>query len=233
MTRSASSQMLDILVENEIQPYYAIEMLFDGSGATGSGDGAVRLWTGFGDKTIDGNVYTGSGNLLNIDGIDEVADLSAKGVTVTLSGISSAIVSAALQEPYQGRIARIYFGVNKYVVNVDEGANANYAANSVTPDLVLDFISEYYSSNEVQLAETLSTYAFELFSGLMDVMSINQSGDTATIQLTIESKLITLQKPNIRRYTSENHKLRHSTDTFFDFVSSLQDKEIAWGRTID
>jgi hypothetical protein len=53
-----------------------------------------------------------------------------------------------------------------------------------------------------------------------------------TITVAIENKLVTLQRPNIRRYTSANHKLRHPTDTFFDFVQALQDKEIAWGRTV-
>lgn len=72
----------------------------------------------------------------------------------------------------------------------------------------------------------------EVFAGLMDVMTIQHSAQTATISLSIESKLVVMQRPNMRRYTSANHKLRHPGDTFFDFVQALQDKEIAWGRTI-
>ena len=100
------------------------------------------------------------------------------------------MISLALQEPYQGRTARVLFGV--------AGVNDHV----------------------------------EIFSGLMDVMTIQEDGSTATIELTVESKMVTLQRPNIRRYTSENHKLRYPSDTFFDFVEQLQDKEIAWGRSI-
>lgn len=187
MTKAITTALLNALNVEVAQPFYAVEMLFDG--------GAVRLWTGYGDRTIDGQTYLGSGNLLAISDLEEAADLSAKGATVTLSGISSSIISMALQEPYQGRRARILLG-----------------------DATLD---------------TSTTNFLEVFSGYMDVMTISHSGDKANVQLSIESKLISLQRPNIRRYTSENHKLRNPTDTFFDWVTELQDKEVAWGRKVN
>jgi len=125
---------------------------------------------------------------LNIDGIAEVADLNASGITISLSGISSGVISLALQENYQGRVAKVYFGV--------EGVSG----------------------------------VVEVFSGFMDVMTIQHSGEKMNVTLSIESKLVTLQRPNIRRYTSANHKLRNPGDTFFDYVAKLQDKEIVWGR---
>lgn len=182
MSRSIPAAILTALAQETVEPFYAVEMNFDA--------GAVRLWTGYGDRTIDGQTYTGSGNLLGITGIEEAADLSAKGITLSLSGIDTSIVSLALQEPYQGRTARVLFGV--------AGVNDHV----------------------------------EVFSGLMDVMTIQEDGSTATIELTVESKLVTLQRPNVRRYTSESHKLRYPSDTFFDFVEQLQDKEVAWGRSI-
>lgn len=180
MSRTLPAGMSAALAGGSVTLYYAVEMLFD--------SGAIRLWTGYSDKTINSQTYTGAGTLLNIDGIAEVADLNAAGITVALSGISSGVISLALQENYQGRVARVYFGV--------EGVDG----------------------------------AVEVFSGFMDVMTIQHSGDKLNVTLSIESKLVTLQRPNIRRYTSANHKLRYAGDTFFDYVTELQDREIVWGR---
>lgn len=180
MSRTLPAGMAAALAGESVTLFYAVELLFD--------SGAVRIWTGFGDKTINSETYTGAGYLLNIDGIAEVADLTASGITITLSGISSSIISLALQENYQGRVARVYFGV--------EGVSG----------------------------------ALEVFSGFMDVMTIEHSGESMRVTLSVESKLVTLQRPNTRRYTSANHKIRYPSDTFFDHVTKLQDKEIVWGR---
>lgn len=180
MSRIVPSSILTALSQPEVQPFYAIEFSFD--------SGTIRLWTGYGDRTISGQTYTGSGSLLTISGMEEVADMSAKSTTVTLSGIPAELVSLALQEPYQNRPCRILFGV----------------ANST--DIV------------------------ESFSGFMDKMTIEDSGDSASISMVIESKWVKLDRVNIRRYTSESQKSRYPNDTFFDYVSDLQDKEILWGR---
>lgn len=196
MSRSIPAELLTALTQDAIEPYYAVELLFDDEDGTSSSEAgyasnrAIRLWTGFGDRTIGGNTYVGTGSLLQISGLEEVADLSAKGASVTLSGISSSIMSLALQEPYQGRAANILMG-------------------------------------EASVASTITT-----FGGIIDEMPINDDATSVTINLTIESKMISLQRNNVRRYTSANHKLRHPTDTFFDWVTQLADMEIVWGRTI-
>ena len=71
---------------------------------------------------------------------------------------------------------------------------------------------------------------FTLFDGQMDKMNIQDSGDTANVTITCESKLISLQNPKIRRYTLEDQKLDFPNDKGFEFIPSLQDKVITWGR---
>jgi hypothetical protein len=61
-------------------------------------------------------------------------------------------------------------------------------------------------------------------------MQIEDSGETSTITLTIESKLVELNRARVRRYTHESHQSRHPNDTFFSFVADLQDKPVVWGR---
>jgi hypothetical protein len=181
MTRSTPASLLTALSQPEVQPFYAVEMDFDTA--------PVRFWTGYGDRTISGETYLGSGNLLSISGLDEVNDLSAKSITLQLSGMPTSLVSLALQEPYQNRECKVYFGT------------------------------------------TDTSAPIEVFSGLMNVMTIEDSGETSVISLTVESKLIRLEKASNWRYTEGSHKARYSSDTFFNYVSDLQDKTLVWGRT--
>ena len=180
MSRTVPAAILTALAQPEVQPFYAVEAQFTG--------GTVRLWTGYGDRTIEGNTYTGAGSLLSISGLDEVADLSAKSITVTLSGLDETVLALALAEPYQRRKLRVLFGV---------------VGNSAS---------------------------VELFAGQMNTMTIEDSGETSTVSILVDSKLVELERASNRRYTSESQKSRHSGDTFFDYVAKLQDKQLVWGR---
>ena len=180
MSRTVPSDLLAALSEPNVHPFYAVDLDFDSA--------PIRFWTGYGDRTILGNSFIGTGNLLNISGLEEVSDLSAKGITLTLSGVPSSLVSLALGEPYQRRKCIVYFGTTDTVAPV------------------------------------------EAFSGLMNTMTIEDSGESSTIRLSVESKLIRLQKASNRRYTEENHTARHPGDTFFSYVTGLQNKDVLWGR---
>ena len=180
MSRTVSAAILTALAQPEVQPFYAIEFNFDTA--------PVYFWTGYGNREIGGNTYLGTGNLLSLGGLEEAADLSAKSVTITLSGVPSDIVSLALSEPYQRRTCRILFGVQ----NVDA--------------------------------------IVEVFSGVMNTMTIQDGGETSSIELLVESKLVELERAKIRRYTHESQQARYPNDTFFSYVAALQDRDVIWGR---
>lgn len=69
-----------------------------------------------------------------------------------------------------------------------------------------------------------------MFSGFMDVMTIADAGETSTINVTAENKLIAFQTTAVRRYTAEDQKIDHPADKGFEFVAKIQEKEIVWGR---
>lgn len=69
-----------------------------------------------------------------------------------------------------------------------------------------------------------------VFEGKLDVPIIEEDGDTATIAIAYESRLIDLQKPRESRYTNEDHQRVYPGDLGFEFVPSLQEKTINWGR---
>lgn len=181
MRDNFSTSLNEKFLSNAVELFVAVELMLD--------TGALRLWSGIGDKTISGNVYTGTGSLLGVSGIEETDDLSSPGATITLNGVDSALVSLAIQEPYQNRDCRILLGSGD------------------------DF--------------------FEIFSGFMDVMTIEDSGETCVISLSVESRLIILDRIVPLRYTQETQNSRYPGDTFFSTVASLQDKKVEWNMGED
>jgi hypothetical protein len=64
----------------------------------------------------------------------------------------------------------------------------------------------------------------------MDVMSINDDGQNATIGMTAENKLVDFRRPREVRYTDEEQKNLYPLDKGLEFVNSIQEKEIYWGN---
>jgi len=69
-----------------------------------------------------------------------------------------------------------------------------------------------------------------IFAGFMDTMTIAESGETSTISIACENKLIAFERSKVRRYTAEDQKIDHPTDKGFEFVTAIVQKEIIWGR---
>ena len=147
-----------------------------------------------------------------------------QGASVTLSGVPSEVISLALTEPYQGRKANIYFGMFTYV--------DQYSVDQYEPDLILDFSSDYYAVSQEGDAYVMQTLT-QIFSGYMDQMNIDEGSDTSTVTLTIENKLIDLEKPRTARFTSTYQKTLFPNDKGLEFVEDLQTKEIVWGRSVE
>ncbi len=183
MARDLTAGMVTHFTGANTEPVILMKGAFD------SGD--VALWTGVGNITFDGDVYTGSGDLVTFTVPEETAETRAEGGTFILSGVDASLLSVALSEEYQGRSAKMWLGA------MSGGA--------------------------------LITSPYLMFDALMDVMTITQGGDTIDIRLTIESRLIRLQRARKRLYTKEDQQQRYSGDTFFDFQNALQDKEIILG----
>ena len=140
MSRDITTTVQNALDDSVIYPFFAIDLMFT--------SGPLYVWTGYGDLTIGSKTYLGAGQLINISSVSETTEMEAKGATLTMSGIPSSFLSLALQEPYQGRECRIYFGVTSspsdYVeifsgeldqMNIEEQAET--ATISVTAENVL------------------------------------------------------------------------------------------------
>tara|TARA_R110000822_G_scaffold143392_3_gene281636 strand:- start:790 stop:1428 length:639 start_codon:yes stop_codon:yes gene_type:complete len=211
MSRSLDPTTVDNINKDVVYPFNAIEFKFDG-------DNVLRLWTGIGTLTLDdGTEWVGSGALLSISDIEETSEMSVRGATVSLSGIPSEVISLALSEPYQGRVCNIYFGTF-----TEEGSllkeDSDFILLQDGSKILVDIGSKGFN---------------EIFSGYMDQMNIEESADTATIEVTVENKLVDLERARVARYTSGYQKSNYPKDLGLDFVESLQDKQLPWGRNID
>lgn len=77
---------------------------------------------------------------------------------------------------------------------------------------------------------TLIGNPFVVFSGFMDTMTINDAGESSTITVTVENRLIEFERSRQRRYTAEDQKIAYPSDKGLEFVSEIAEKEIVWGR---
>ena len=73
--------------------------------------------------------------------------------------------------------------------------------------------------------------AYQAFRGLMDTMQIAENGSTARVELNLENRLITLERPRIIRYTSEEQKTLFPGDLGLEFIDDIQDRTIEWGKS--
>lgn len=181
MPKELSAIMETALASSTISPFLAVDLDFSSA--------PLYVWSGDYDLVIGSKTYLGAGQLLGISGLEETSEIEAVGASITMSGIPSDFLSLALSEPYQGRAARIYFGIIEKPV---------------------DYI--------------------EIFSGEMDQMNIDEGPDGSVITVTLESDLIKLSRPVVRRFSHEDQKTRFPNDKGLMFVADLQDKEIYWGK---
>jgi hypothetical protein len=202
MSRDLSQTVKDLIDRDVIYPSLAIEFLLD--------SGPVRLWSGYGETVYAGKTFHGAGDLLSISAIEETADLSAKGISASINGLDAALIDKALSEPYQGRECNLYMvlGNNGFLQKQDD-----------------DYLLQE-ASDKIALEDGL----LELFSGEIDVMAIQLSGETCNINVTAESIMIRLKRPAVLRLTDEDQRSRYPDDLGFKYIESLQDRELLWGR---
>ena len=185
MSRVLSNAMKEMAVAKVVRPIFLVHMVFDSS--------QLNIWSGIGDLSFDSVTYTGLGDLLSISEIKETSDISATGISVSLSGVKTSLIAVAKDQDYQGRELTVRLG-------------AFNESGSLIADPVI------------------------IFSGFMDTMTIAEAGTYSSITIAVENKLVAFERAKVRRYTAEDQKIEHPADKGFEFVTSIVQKEIFWGR---
>jgi len=72
--------------------------------------GPVRVWTGVGSVSWNGNTYLGLGEFGTVDGLTESTETEAGGPVFTLTGAPSAMISLVFADNYNGRTVQAWCG---------------------------------------------------------------------------------------------------------------------------
>ena len=207
MSRDLTTNLITEITSAAFKPFYAIKA--DLATTT------LALWTGIGDLSISGVTYSGVGTFLSIGEVKETAQISANGLDISLSGIPSDLLSLALTEQYQGRELELFFGIT-----------------DLTDIFLLRESGDFLlleSEGRIILQDAEAPAS--MFKGYIDQMVIEEGADTSTITVSVESKLIDLERARTLRYTDESQKARFPNDKGFQYVNDLQDKKFNWGRS--
>ena len=160
--------------------------------------GAVRFWSGSGSKVLSG--YSAA----NLDG--------------TYTGLGDLGALSLPPEASDGSSSGAVFTLS--------------GIPSTTTSLALN---ENYQNYPCALwlgaldgAEAVIADPYQMFSGLMDVLEMNDDGQSASVQLKAEGFAYGVG-PSNRRYTDVDQNRAFSGDRGLEFVAGLQDKQIVWG----
>jgi hypothetical protein len=70
---------------------------------------------------------------------------------------------------------------------------------------------------------------YQVFSGMVDKPTVNTGPDASTIALALENRLVNLQRPNNRKYTTADQHLYYPDDMGFNWVEILQELSLIEG----
>lgn len=116
--------------------------------------------------------------------------------------------------------------------------NAQFELSGIDPAIIALVESEpmqdrrvlFYLGFVTEAApNTLITTPYRLFTGRVDTADTEHTGETATVLITAENVLVTLERANERRFTDEDQGLLYPDDKGLEFVNSLQDTNLQWG----
>lgn len=173
-------------------------------------DEIIGFWSGFGELTFGERTYDGAGNIMSVSAINEHLEISADGITIVFSGLSS-VDEIGLEDDYQYRRCNLYVGsLNNY-------------------------------PSEVQ--------TYKVFSGFLDTISITDDGETSTVTIKAENRLLDLERPRLQYYTDESQKYLYPgividtshpyyalagvtvlpPDESLEGIAGIQEKQVKWG----
>lgn len=102
MARNLTAGVISAITSGTVRP----AIFYQGEYSTG----ILRLWSGVGSITWNGQTWLGVGQMLGISAIEEVSDVRAVGFGVSLAGDASALLSLNLGAARQGLPGTVWLG---------------------------------------------------------------------------------------------------------------------------
>jgi hypothetical protein len=112
-----------------------------------------------------------------------------------------------------------------------------FSLSGIPASLITSALGEVRQGNPVLIWQAFLTAAggivvspYQAWAGRMDTCQISETADLASITITAENRLIDLQKSRERRYEKQDHSIEFAGDLGFDYVPSLQELSVVWGK---
>lgn len=165
----------------------------------------ARVWSGVGPVTWNSQTWLGVGNLGSVSTIEDGNTVEARGISLTVSGLPTLTPDGE----------RINWFLADALQDIQVGLPAmvwiGLWDNGSPPALIDDVISAWV--------------------GRIDQPTIEVGGQSVTITLACENRLLDMNVPCDRRYTHSDQQISHPGDLGFSFVNSIQEITLYWGRT--
>jgi hypothetical protein len=100
--RSLTTDAQNAITAGVVTPFYMVAIAF--------ASGTYRAWTGVNTVVWNSHEWTGLGDFLGVSSITQTSDLSAEGITVSLSGLNADDVSSMIGEAAQNTPLDVYLG---------------------------------------------------------------------------------------------------------------------------
>lgn len=121
-------------------------------------------------------------------------------------------------------------------VSDNSAQGTSFTLNGIPSSLLSTALSESYQGRPCKIwigaiDSSGATIAdpYLIFGGRMDTMTITDGGETGSIGLSAENRLIDMNRSRERRYTPEDLAIEFPADNSLRFVAALQSAQIVWG----
>jgi hypothetical protein len=136
-----------------------------------------------------------------------------------------------------------WYGVGEFggVGEVEEGVDVaarglSLALNGIPSTVLPKALEANYRGRSAKLyigflddAGALVDDPYQAFGGRMDTMQIEDAGETGSITVQCENRLIDFKRCRVSRYTNEEQLARYPGDLGLSFIAGIADKTLRWG----
>jgi hypothetical protein len=118
-----------------------------------------------------------------------------------------------------------------------KATNVTFTLSGIPHDLIVHALGQVRQGNPVLLwfgalgnNGNVLADPLQLFAGRMDVPSIDEGAQTSTISISVENRLIDLNRSRERRFTDQDQQIDHPGDLGFQLVQFIQNWNGTWGK---
>lgn len=123
--------------------------------------------------------------------------------------------------------------VEPVLETASEQRGLTFTLGGVPPSIVSSVLNENVQGRPVKLMLAVldgSTLRVDTnaWSGLLDVMTLEDGTPEATVRVTAEHRLIAWREPQLVRHSDEDQKRLNPGDKFYEYAASIAEATLVW-----